>query len=432
MDLETIESSSELLPLLKRGADYTQIFPALVGGDVERFFKTIWENKPCHFKAKFVSSSQYGDIYSKDKLLEIIKRAPLSYDNNMNMYKYTMGSRCNKEIKKDEIETKDLQTGLKAGYSAQFFQPQRFSDSLHKIIASFEHAFGSLAGASAYLTPSRAQGLAPHHDDVCVFIIQTEGSKLWHLWQGPELLPEHHSSDLSRDDLPGAPTKVLLQRGDVMYLPRGTIHEAVSQDEFSTHVTVSLYQRYNNKLLLTAMLEQLLQTASKKDVDFRRGLPIRLSEQFGTFVACTRLGDVERREECRAKMAALLASLVVTTDALDSAVDEIMSDFTANRLPPPEHEQTRQIEAPMSGSKRKERPSGLGMDSYVGLLDPRCCHFRIVELEGVHLVSLTHNLFHDRLVHMGHPPGEKDREDDGGMDAALFQRGCRFLLDPFL
>lgn len=39
--------------------------------------------------------------------------------------------------------------------------------------------------------------------------------------------------------------EVELSVGDVLYLPRGTIHQATTQDEDSTHLTISTYQRYS-------------------------------------------------------------------------------------------------------------------------------------------------------------------------------------------
>lgn len=36
----------------------------------------------------------------------------------------------------------------------------------------------------------------------------------------------------------------MLQVGDVLYLPRGTVHQAVAQSEDSSHLTLSSYQRW--------------------------------------------------------------------------------------------------------------------------------------------------------------------------------------------
>ena len=44
------------------------------------------------------------------------------------------------------------------------------------VLQLMEDIFGCLVGANGYLTPSGTQGLAPHYDDVDVFIMQTEVS----------------------------------------------------------------------------------------------------------------------------------------------------------------------------------------------------------------------------------------------------------------
>ncbi len=54
-------------------------------------------------------------------------------------------------------------------------QPQRFLSPLWRLLASLEGQLGCLVGCNAYLTPGGAQGLAPHHDDVELFVCQTEG-----------------------------------------------------------------------------------------------------------------------------------------------------------------------------------------------------------------------------------------------------------------
>ncbi|MFJ5996934.1 JmjC domain-containing protein [Streptomyces sp. NPDC092370] len=37
----------------------------------------------------------------------------------------------------------------------------------------------------AFLTPAGKQGFSPHHDPVDLFIVQTEGTKRWRLWNPP-------------------------------------------------------------------------------------------------------------------------------------------------------------------------------------------------------------------------------------------------------
>lgn len=78
-------------------------------------------------------------------------------------------------------------------------------------------------------------------------------------------------------------------------MPRGTIHEAITQDLFSTHITISLYQKYHYKLLLQNLIPNLLEKAfndsgtensavTRNFGSFRSGLPINLSNIYGSYV----------------------------------------------------------------------------------------------------------------------------------------------------
>jgi hypothetical protein len=66
---------------------------------------------------------------------------------------------------------------LADGFTLQCHQPQRFNDPLWQLCASLEAAFGSLVGANVYLTPPGCQGLAPHYDDVDIWVLHTHGTK---------------------------------------------------------------------------------------------------------------------------------------------------------------------------------------------------------------------------------------------------------------
>lgn len=97
-----------------------------------------------------------------------------------------------------------------------------------------------------YLTPAGSQGLAPHHDDVELWVVQTSGTKTWKLYEPIDNyhLPNAGSGDLDASCL-GTPTmEVTLEVGDCLYMPRGTVHQAAaSGGADSSHLTISTYQR---------------------------------------------------------------------------------------------------------------------------------------------------------------------------------------------
>jgi hypothetical protein len=340
---------------------YETIFDTLIGHHEREFFDACWEKKPALFKrSKAVVLDAPSALFSKEYMLSVVSKFKLESEQNFNVVKYNGANKEVLDIAGDENGCgKSLSKAFKEGYTVQFFQPQRFSDMLYRINSSFENKFGTLAGASAYLTPSNTQGLAPHHDDVEVLILQLEGSKRWNLWDhlhmpheadevAPLPLPEEYSHDIDRELLPtivtGSPScqSVLLEEGDILYLPRGTIHEAVALKQFSTHATISVYQHYNYKAVISRMLQPIVETAFKEYMPLRDGLPLSLHRIAGSGAASFiehgfNNGCKNQRTKFIEDTKAIVAELprFVATNIIDTAVDEIVSDFMTHRLPPP-------------------------------------------------------------------------------------------------
>ena len=98
----------------------------------------------------------------------------------VNMFRCVDGS-TKEEPRPPPASVADVRRLFKAGWSIQWLQPQQESDELAKLVAVLESQLGSLVGVNAYLTPPGVQGLAPHWDDVEVFILQLSGTKSWTL-----------------------------------------------------------------------------------------------------------------------------------------------------------------------------------------------------------------------------------------------------------
>merc|ERR1712210_73419 len=124
--------------------------------------------------------------------------------------------------------------------------PQTFHPAVWRLCSTLQNHFGSMVGANVYLTPPGTQGFAPHWDDVEVFMCQLEGSKHWRLY-GPreegERLPRFSSPNFDQDEVGEPILDAVLHPGDLLYLPRGTIHQGnCLPEEHSLHITISCYQ----------------------------------------------------------------------------------------------------------------------------------------------------------------------------------------------
>jgi lysine-specific demethylase/histidyl-hydroxylase NO66 len=128
--------------------------------------------------------------------------------------------------------------------------------------------------ANAYLTPPRSNGFAHHWDGHSSFLIQTEGSKHWQIFEpvleDPITPGSIRSGQLPPDFADHEPLlDVELHAGDVLWLPRGWIHNGVTAGSRSLHVTIGIKQ-----FTFHGLLAPLLRAASEEP-SLRPSLPPR-------------------------------------------------------------------------------------------------------------------------------------------------------------
>ncbi|MET4481592.1 cupin domain-containing protein [Bradyrhizobium sp. F1.13.3] len=122
---------------------------------------------------------------------------------------------------------------------------------------------------NAYITSNAAAGFAAHFDRHDVFILQIEGTKKWTVANKPEmLLPcERHAQKQ------GAPlitfgqdtTCLSLSKGDLLYLPRGLVHRAETENRHSVHITVGVTPCSWSQVAM-----EMIKAVEDRDVSLRR------------------------------------------------------------------------------------------------------------------------------------------------------------------
>jgi hypothetical protein len=183
--------------------------------------------------------------------------------------------------------------------------------------------------ASMFLTPRNSQGVSAHFDSVEVFVLQIEGSKHWRLYKPTVELPLQDAFEPIPREQIGAPIQeVHVKAGDLIYMPRGFIHEAFASDESSLHITVAV-----SVFRWTDLMRAALACLSAKDVRFRRAVPIGA------------LGGAEIDGALRTEFKELLQQLVRGArieDAIATLDDQFIGDMAvlpgAYFLPPEELE----------------------------------------------------------------------------------------------
>jgi hypothetical protein len=155
----------------------------------------------------------------------------------------------------------------------------------HPPLAEFcrelERELGHPVQANAYYTPSSAQGFKMHHDTHDVLCLQVEGEKRWLVYPPVLELPlksQKYSPELGE---PGEPVlDVTMRAGDTLYLPRGWLHQAMTSDTASLHLTVGI-----NVATWRDAVRAAVDEAAAEDVVFRRGVDADGAAPDGLFEA---------------------------------------------------------------------------------------------------------------------------------------------------
>ncbi|RWS26515.1 bifunctional lysine-specific demethylase and histidyl-hydroxylase NO66-like protein, partial [Leptotrombidium deliense] len=316
----------------------------------DAFFKNIWEKKPLLLKRK--QRDYFAHVFSTAEFDKILRDNHIQFNRNIDVTSYVNGER--KTHNPDgRAYPAIIWDYFQNGCSIRFLNPQTYSRSVWKLNSVLQEYFGSFVGANVYLTPAGSQGFAPHYDDIEAFILQLEGKKVWRVYapgNDTESLPRTSSGNFSRSQMQDREPlmQVELEAGDLLYFPRGFIHEARTTDEtHSLHITLSASQKNTFGDLLEILLPQALQSAIEDDIEFRQSLPHDYLNYMG--VANQEMIDPQRYDFL-AKMQTLIGK-VMNYARIDSAIDQKAKQYIHSCLPPVLNEESKKSSIHLGGEK---------------------------------------------------------------------------------
>ncbi|WP_428963902.1 JmjC domain-containing protein [Micromonospora fluostatini] len=224
---------------------------------------------------------------------------------------YTWGQRPTQPGFSDVVRPAELTALLDRGATLVLESLHRTWPPVGRLCRQLSREVGVPVQANAYLTPAGAQGFAHHHDTHSVLIAQTAGSKTWQLSPPIVTDPLEHQpfraamvTDEHRRQFAEPVLEAVLRPGDVLWVPRGWIHNGFATDEHSLHLSLSL-----PPLTPYWVATELVRTLDG-DERFRRDLPWGFGQ------------DPQLRREVVAEVVDLLAA----------ALGDLDRDATADRL----------------------------------------------------------------------------------------------------
>uniref|UniRef100_A0A1I8Q8M4 Bifunctional lysine-specific demethylase and histidyl-hydroxylase n=1 Tax=Stomoxys calcitrans TaxID=35570 RepID=A0A1I8Q8M4_STOCA len=302
---------------------------------VDEFMDKYWEAKACLIKRK--QSNYFSHLISFEAIDKMLIKNHVEFTKNLDVTSYVNGIRetLNPEGRAMPPVVWDF---YGQGCSIRLLNPQTFLPELYTLNTTMQEYFHCLVGANAYLTPPNSQGFAPHYDDIEAFVIQIEGRKRWRLYKprtSAEILPRESSQNFTQKEIGKPILEEVLEPGDVLYFPRGTIHQASTEPGYhSLHITLSVYQKQSYADLFEKMFPLMLKKAISGSVDMRRGLPLTTWQNAG--IAFSE-NDTKDRANLVEKVKQLLHRSIKELplmDILDAAVDQVAKKFQHEALPP--------------------------------------------------------------------------------------------------
>ena len=228
---------------------HTQLAYLLYPISIKDFFENYYEQNYLLIKNR--TSNYYKDILTLKDLDEYFQR------NHIDLRKLLLkGSSSNQnEISpnktiNESIFSKDyIFNEINNGTSLVLNNLSEDIPKLGQFTFNISHEIESKMWSNIYVTPPGEQTFDQHYDTHDVFILHTHGQKKWNLYDTPVYLPDStqkwESENFNKRTKPH--TSITLKPGDLLYIPRGMIHEAATTTTVSIHITLGLTSiKYNS------------------------------------------------------------------------------------------------------------------------------------------------------------------------------------------
>ena len=333
-------------PLVESEQNGKKLFEWLIHPvSANNFYNTYWEKKPMYIK-RDQSKDYYNGWFSSNELLKMVHAGKFKYAVDIDITMYKNGQRytpSNGDTMQGKVATVDkIKTMMKKeDCSVRILSPQRYSDKIWRLLAGLETFWNYGAGCNIYYTPAGTQGFAPHYDDIEAFIIQLEGQKRWRMYKPVDrlggTLPRMSSGNFDQNQIGEPVLDIILSPGDMLYFPRGWIHQAVSvsgNKDASLHATISTAQNHSWGDYFQILLPQLAQQAFEDHHDIRKALPRGYQNYMGIIHSEEEhnAAIMANRQQFQQKAVELFMKAMESMN-LDRAADAMSIRYLHDRMP---------------------------------------------------------------------------------------------------
>lgn len=232
----------------------------------EHFFSEYYEKKPLHVNGRdsfdvyrgFPGFEEFEEIlWQQESRLRQSLRV-----NKQGQYQQIPHHASGKDVFRWAIEK------LSEGCTLILNGTDHMSLPVAKVARAIESETLGKVAANTFFTPAGSRGFLPHFDTHDVFVLQVAGQKHWHLFdQRIELPVDRQIHLIDQASVGDASYKFVLEAGDLLYVPRGLVHGAFTEDQHSLHLTMGF-----RPLRWADYLTSLVAIASENDPWLRQSI----------------------------------------------------------------------------------------------------------------------------------------------------------------
>jgi len=170
-----------------------------------------------------------------------------------------------------DLDPAALTAALREGATLILDAVHEISPPLQRLCAGLSAEFAAACQANLYACWGATQGFDVHWDDHDVFVVQVEGAKRWALYGPTETSPTRQAPNAAASPPQNEPEVIVLEPGDVLYLPRGHWHAAVGLGGPTLHLTIGLTRKTGADLVHWMADELLAEALGCADLPFEDG-----------------------------------------------------------------------------------------------------------------------------------------------------------------
>lgn len=291
------------------------------------FYDHFWERQPLLIRRQ--APSYYQSIFTLDDVDRYVL-AGKDTTRDVTIVPPPDRGQSSRRVRLHDVSMDQMYDAFVSGETIRLESIQEAWPPVASLAGHVGGALGTGVNVNLYMTPANSQGLSVHFDTHDVFILQVDGAKEWWLYESEVELPVEvptylkHLGAVGEKKVQEDPARLIqhgtLETGDLLYIPRGFPHKAVTRSRQSVHLAVAIAPVFWVDLLRTAVERLCIDRR-----ELRRALPLGF------------LDDADIRAAVQTELASLLRASCETASSAE-ALDVLIQDrVTACRYPPDGH-----------------------------------------------------------------------------------------------